>query len=531
MAKEGKQISKQHVEEIIKCGKDPAYFLRTYGKIVTLEDGLVPFELFDFQEKCLKQFQKHRFNIVLKSRQLGLTTVSAGYAVWVALFQRNKSVLCIATKLSTATGFIKKVKEFWKNLPPWLRFVEIEETKQEVRFMNGSTIEAIPTSDDAGRGKSINLLIVDEAAFIRNFDSVWTAIQPTLGTGGNAIVLSTPNGAGNMYYDLWVGAEAKQNSFNPIKLPWNVHPDHDQAWFDEQCRSLDKRKVAQELLCEFLGSGETFLNIDLMSLLSSLQKQPIKYDPIDPNLWIWEDPQPGVRYAIASDVSRGDSKDFSTFQILNVQTGEIAGEYQGKITPDILAGILFRVGVLYNRALIVVESNSYGNHTLIELKKLNYTNIFYQGTPKHLIGNYMPTAKDKAGFFTHTDNRLAALTNLEECVRLGKIIPRSVRLYNELQTFVWSSDKKPSAIRGKTDDLVMAIAILAWIFKNYYDEGRDKNKVSYGPNTFFIGMSTKKLPSSNNYGGMLPSTNPRKHLTSPEQQDMDPNDLKWLYRN
>lgn len=218
MAKEGKQISKQHVEEIIKCGKDPAYFLRTYGKIVTLEDGLVPFELFDFQEKCLKQFQKHRFNIVLKSRQLGLTTVSAGYAVWVALFQRNKSVLCIATKLSTATGFIKKVKEFWKNLPPWLRFVEIEETKQEVRFMNGSTIEAIPTSDDAGRGKSINLLIVDEAAFIRNFDSVWTAIQPTLGTGGNAIVLSTPNGAGNMYYDLWVGAEAKQNSFNPIKI-------------------------------------------------------------------------------------------------------------------------------------------------------------------------------------------------------------------------------------------------------------------------------------------------------------------------
>lgn len=453
------------------------------------------------------------------------------YAVWVALFQRNKSILCIATKLSTATGFIKKVKEFWKNLPPWLRFIEIEETKQEIRFANGSTIEAIPTSDDAGRGKSINLLIVDEAAFIRNFETVWTAIQPTLGTGGNAIILSTPAGVGGMYYDLWCGAEAKQNSFNPIKLPWNVHPEHDQAWFEEQCRSLDKRKVAQELLCEFLGSGETFLNADLMALLSSQQKQPIKYDPIDHKLWIWEDPEPGAKYIVTSDVSRGDSKDYSTFQIVNVLTGNVAGEYQDKVTPDILAGILFRIGTLYNRALIVVESNSYGNHTLIELKKLNYTNLFYQGTPKHLIGNYVPTPKDKAGFFTHTDNRLAALTNLEECIRLGKMTINSVRLYNELQTFVWSSEKKPAAIRGKTDDLVMAIAIAAWIYKNYYDEGKDRSKASYGPNTFFIGMSTKKLPSTNNYGGMLPSTNPRKHLTSPEQQDFDHNDLRWLYRN
>lgn len=521
-------VPKQYLPELIKCAKDPVYFLNTYCKILTLEHGIVPFELYDFQIKCIKDYQKHRFNINCKSRQLGLSTVTAGYALWKALFQRNQTILCIATKNSAAVGFIKKVKEFWKNLPKWLQFVEYAETTQEVRLGNGSIVEAVPTSEDAGRGKSINLLIVDEAAHIKNFGTVWTSIYPALSTGGNAIIISTPAGVGNQYYDIWVGAESKTNNFHATKLPWHVHPEHNDEWFANETKGLSKRLIAQEFLCEFIGSGDTFLQTDQMVWLSGKTKQPIKYDPIEKELWLWEDPVPGARYLIAADVSRGDSKDYSAFHIMNVDTGYVIGEYQGKVTPDLFAGILFRVGNQYNRALIIVESNSYGNHTLIELKKANYSNIYYHGTPKALIGNYVPKHTDKMGFFTGTENRLAALTSLEECLRLEKMIPCSVRVYNEFQTFIWSSDKKPQAIKGKTDDLVMSLAIAAWCFKQYYDTGSIKKDKSNNAPEFYIGFSNKPMtPERNHLNSMLPSIG-KNHLKTPIQTDLDPNDIRWL---
>ena len=260
----------QQVNEIIRCGKDPAYFIRKYAKIQHPLKGTIPFDLYDFQEDCLNDFQNNRFNIVLKSRQLGLSTISAAYATWLAIFYKDKNVLVIATKLATAQNFIKKVHVMLQSLPTWLLMPKFEPSKQQISFSNGSQVKAVPTSEDAGRSESLSLLIVDECAFIRDFDTIWTGLYPTLTTGGNAILISSPNGVGGLYYRLWVEAEAGTNEFNPIRLPWTVHPEHDEAWFIKETRNLPKRKVSQEYLCDFITSGDTFLQSEDLEDLRSM---------------------------------------------------------------------------------------------------------------------------------------------------------------------------------------------------------------------------------------------------------------------
>lgn len=251
----------EQVKEIVRSGKDPVYFMKRYAKIQHPTRGTIAFDTYDFQDECVKNFQTHRLNIVLKSRQLGLSTVCAAYAVWMAIFQKDKSILVIATKLATAQNFIKKCHVILQNVPKWLLLPRFEPSKQSISFSNGSQIKAVPTSDDAGRSEALSLLIIDEAAFIRDFDEIWAGLSPTFSTGGNAIILSTPNGVGGQYYRLWTEANLPpdvvkpgeegvgQNGFFPIKIMWNQHPEHDQEWFDRETRNLTKKKVSQEYLC------------------------------------------------------------------------------------------------------------------------------------------------------------------------------------------------------------------------------------------------------------------------------------------
>ena len=187
----------RQVKEIIKCGKDPVYFFNKYVKIQHPVQGLIPFNTYPFQDDCVQDFIDHRFNIILKSRQLGLSTLTAAYATWMALFQKDKNILIIATKLSVAQNFIKKVKVMIRSVPKWLVLPTItSNNKQLIEFSHGSSIKAIPTSDDAGRSEALSLLIIDEAAFVRNFDELWTGLYPTISTGGRVVLLSTPNGVG-----------------------------------------------------------------------------------------------------------------------------------------------------------------------------------------------------------------------------------------------------------------------------------------------------------------------------------------------
>ena len=278
--------SKQRqVSEIVKCGKDPVYFANKYLKIQHPTKGLVPFNTYDFQDDCLHDFAGHRFNIILKSRQLGISTLSAAYAVWLAAFYKDKNVLVIATKLAVAMNFIKKVKVAIKSMPNWLLLPEITASnKQTVEFSNGSQIKAVPTSDDAGRSEALSLLIVDEAAFVRNFDELWMGLYPTLSTGGRAIILSTPNGVGGQYHDLWLKAQGGENEFNPIKLMWDVHPERGEEWFARTTANMSKRQIAQEYLCDFAVSGETYLDDVTLSWIGSLVTKPVMREGPDNNL-------------------------------------------------------------------------------------------------------------------------------------------------------------------------------------------------------------------------------------------------------
>ena len=452
------------IKEIIKCGKDPIYFFNQYVKIQHPVQGSIPFKTYDFQDLCVNDFRKHRFNIVLKSRQLGLSTITAAYAMWMVLFHKDKNVLVIATKLAVAQNFIKKCKFLLASCPKWLVLPQIvKNNSQALEFNNGSQIKAIPTSDDAGRSEALSLLIVDEAAFVRNFDTLWTGLYPTLATGGEAIVLSTPNGVGGQYYDLWVYAEKRENVFNPIKLPWDVHPERDAVWFEEETKNMSQKQIAQELLCDFAASGETFLRVEDIEYIRDWIRTPIDRWGPDMGVWVWDYPLGGKKYVISADVSRGDAGDYSTFHVIDTEASQIVAEYQGKLPPDRFAQLLAEAGKRYNDALLCPENNSYGYAVIMKLNELDYRNLYFQNDKDRY--NYMYGNKDigKIGFQTNSKTRTQILTKLEEVLRTKQVKIRSSRLYEELKTFVWKNGKA-QAMKGQNDDLIMALAIGVWLY-------------------------------------------------------------------
>ncbi len=457
--------SKQkQVKEIIRCGKEPSYFFNKYVKIQHATRGTLPFKTYPFQDDCVTHFNDHRFNVIVKSRQLGLSTLVAAYAVWLAIFYKDKNVLVIATKLAVAQNFIRKVKFAIRSLPPWLLMPEIiSNNKQSLEFSNGSIIKAVPTSDDAGRSEALSLLIVDEAAFVRNFDELWMGLYPTLSTGGRAIVLSTPNGVGGQYYDIYTQADSGDNDFNAISLPWDVHPERDESWFDNETRNMTKRQIAQELLCDFQASGETFLaQNDIEKLMMSIRNPLERWGPGN-NVWVWKYAQPENKYVISADVSRGDGADFSTFHVIDTNESEVVCEFKGKIPPDQFALVLIEASKRYNKATICPESNTYGYAVLMKLKELKCQEIYFSKEKDRINALYGDGPIGKAGFSTQGGSRSKILTKLEEVIRNNQIKIYSSRLYEEMKTFVWNKSK-PQAMRGKHDDLVMSLAIGVWLY-------------------------------------------------------------------
>lgn len=533
-------LSRQaQVAEILKCGKNPIYFIKNYTKIQHQARGLIPFETYDFQDDCVKAFEEHRFNIVLKSRQLGLSTVTAAYALWMALFKKDKNILVIATKLPTAMNFIKKVKTMLDSLPPWLLLTKYEPTKQSIKFTNGSTITAIPTSPDAGRSEALALLIIDEAAWIRDFDEIWTGLYPTLSTGGNAIILSTPNGVGGQYYKLWVGAEAGVNNFNPIKLPWWVHPEHDQAWFEHESKNLPKRKIAQEFDCDFISSGDTFLQPNELEKLHDSIRQPAEKSGPQNGIWTWIKPIPGRKYVISSDVARGDAADFSTFHIIDYDTKEIAVEFMGKTPPDKLADMLAEYGHLYNDALICPEQNTFGYFTCVKLRDMGYPRLYYQNSSGDIF-SYKPTDPEAVpGFTTVQKSRNQVLAKLEELIRNDILKTYSQRLYDQLQAFVWHGNKA-AASKDAHDDLIMSIAIGAWLVAG--DTGNSEQsmamamamlkstfKSSNGISTLPGGINDVK-PVQRHQITNYDSSQIAKPRDASQVKHTDVTDFSWLYK-
>ena len=487
------------VQEVIKCGKAPKYFFNKYLKIQHPVRGLINFDTYEFQDECVETFLENRFSIILKSRQLGMSTLVAAYAVWMALFQRDKNVLIIATKLSVAQNFITKVKTMIRSLPKWLVLPQITtNNKQLIEFSHGSSIKAIPTSDDAGRSEALSLLIVDEAAFVKNFDTLWTGLYPTISTGGRVVVLSTPNGVGGQYYKLYTEAESNLNEFKPIKLAWDVHPERDLEWFNKTTANMSKRQIAQEYLCDFAVSGDTYLDSVTLEWVGKMVNPPKMREGPDNNVWIWKQPLSENEYVISADVSRGDAKDFSTFHVIDVNSSEVVAEYKGKIRPDTFAELINKYGIKYNKALVCPENNSYGYATILKLQELKYPRLYYRQRKGVYIGNYVPKqTPDVAGFNTNGKTRGTVLAKLEEVLRNKQLAVYSSRFYEELKVFAIDSSGRASARRGYNDDLVMSLAIGSWLF----DASADYSKNSKSLNDAMLSaMSRNTNPYSDTPG-------------------------------
>ena len=457
---------KEVVKEIIKCGKDPIYFINNFVKISHPVHGLISFRLYPFQEECIKQFQDYRFNIVLKARQMGLSTATAGFILWMVLFHREKTVLSVATQLNVAVGMVKKVKLMYNNLPDWMKIAKVKnDNKSTLELNNGSWVKAASTTGDSGRSEALSLLIVDEAGIIQGMDEMWAGIYPTIATGGRCIAVSTPKGVGNWFHKTYTDAEMGKNNFNPIKLNWDAHPDRDQKWWEENTKNLSAKDIAQEYECSFNFSGNTIVDGTILQEMRDGTSKPVRRGGFDGNLWIWKEPEQGRRYLLSADVARGDSEDSSAFHIFDVDSMEQVAEYQGKLTPEVYADLLFETSKEYGMCLTIVENNSFGYGVLEKLKSMRHPAVYHHKKSTYDFIEPMTATYDTSavpGFSTNVKMRPLAIAKMEEFLRNKLIKINSERLINELETFVWSNGKA-EAIKGCNDDLVMSLAIACWV--------------------------------------------------------------------
>ena len=461
------QLTKEKiVKEVVKSGKKPVYFINTYCKIPHPGKGLIPFKTFDFQADLVDDLALHRFIVVLKARQLGISTITAAYVAWLVLFHRDKNVLIVATKLQTAANLVKKVKTILKNLPPWLKIADFHvDNKNSIELTNGSQVKASSTSGDAGRSEALSLLVIDEAAHIDGLDELWTGLYPTISTGGRCIAISTPNGVGDWFHETFVGAESGENEFKPVNLPWDVHPDRDEEWFKTETKNMSRRQIAQEYECNFNTSGDTVIHPDdIMRIKENLAEAKYKVG-FDRNTWIWEEAQDNESYLLVADVARGDGADSSTFHVFKLRTMEIVAEYKGKPTSDLFAEILYTTGLEYKEAMLVVENNNVGFHVLEKLLEKGYKNVYHSKKGSHEYVEQHAALGDSSvipGFTTSLKTRPLIIAKFEEFIRNKVLTIYSKRLANELDTFIWKNGR-PEAQRGYNDDLVMAAAIGCWV--------------------------------------------------------------------
>jgi len=508
------------LEEFKKCKEDPSYFISNYVKVTHPVRGLVPFKLYPFQNDILDALKKHRFNVLRKFRQAGCTTISAAYSLWMIVFQKHKQVVILSKGDAESTEVLDRIKIMYEELPAFIRPKIVEDNKHTLKLSTGSTIKSRPSGKQSGRSLAGSLLIIDEAAFVRNFDDLWMGLYPTISTGGRVVILSTPNGVGGQYYKLYTDAEAGLNEFEAIRLPWNVHPERDDEWFKKTTKNLSSRQISQEYLCDFASSGETFLSDDEIEWLRLEAIPPKERAGPDMNVWIWKYPLSEHQYVISADIARGDSKDFSTFHVIDMTEGECVAEYKGKIPPDRFAELLHEFGHRYNKALLCPENNSYGYATVLKLKEMQYPNLYHKKRKAVFIGNYAPPSDSDIGGFTTTGKtRNIILSKLEEVIRNKQIKIYSTRFYDELKTFIWKGNRA-QAMKGYNDDLVISMAIGMWL----YDASAEYSKNTKGINQAMLDAMKMTRNTYDDMPGAI--TEGRPHSSQTRDPKLQPDDFK-----
>jgi len=519
-------IKEALVKEYIKCSQNPVYFMRKYCFIQHPQKGKIKFDLFPFQEDSLVQLKENRFNVILKSRQMGISTLTAGYAVWNMIFREDFNVLVIAIKQDTAKNLITKVRVMHEFLPSWLKVGSDEDNRLSLRFKNGSQIKAVSSAPDAARSEALSLLVIDEAAFIDKVTEIWTSAQQTLATGGSAILLSTPNGTGNLFHKIWTEAERGEGQFNPIRLHWTLHPERDQEWRDTQDELLGPKMAAQECDCDFITSGNSVVSGELLTWYQeNMICEPIEKRGAEEELWIWSYADYTKGYMVVADVARGDGSDYSTFHVIEIETMEQVAEYKNQIGTKDFGNLLVNIATEYNEALLVVENANIGWAALQPAIDRGYRNLYY--TYKHEGVHDAATQLSKGydlknrenmtpGFTTSTRTRPLLISKLDIYFREKACIVKSKRLIDELFVFIWNGHRA-EAQRGYNDDLTMAFSIALFVRDNairLHTEGLSMNK-----NAINNIVNTKGAYTTNGFSGQ----DPWKQKIKGDEED-----LTWL---
>jgi len=445
--------------EIIKCKEDFPYFCRKYVKIMNPERGLVDFVLHPFQEnKVFPMFEKEKFVILRKFRQAGLSTLAAIYALWKILFFSDQRILMISITDRDSKNLMAMIRRTWEYLPDWMRCETSEFSQHVIKLETGSEIRC--GTPKMGRGYSANVIVVDEAAFIPNMDEVWKSIFPSLaaaGEDGKAFVISTVNGLGNWYADIYHDAKDGKNAFCCLDLDYHEHPDYNNDEFVSRMKEqLGPRGWDQEVLGVFLSSSDTFIRPEtIKSLQESIDNSEIECKKLrDDKLWIWKTPQSGRGYLLSADVAEGlgGDHDFSAFHVLDIATLEQVCEFcDNTVSTFDFAKIVNEVGEYYNKAMVVIENNSLGVAVLEKLHSdLEYDNIYWSRISKKNV---------KMGFLMSSKTRPLVLNTFSNLVGNKHVKINSSRLLHEIQTFEFNANSgRAEARSGRHDDLVMSMA-------------------------------------------------------------------------
>lgn len=506
----------EQLKEYVRIQKDVGYSLKTY--LTTYDNTqkkFVPLELFPDQLQLIKDYEDYNENITRKYRQAGVSTVTAAWIsrrLQLASPDNPDRVLVIANKRDTAIEMANKIRHFLDQWPEWINvgFHPDKNSESRFRLNNGCEVKAVATSADALRGYTPTILVFDEAAYIEAGEDFWAASMASLSTGGKIILISTPNGYDPIYYGVYDQAIRGLNDFHITDLRWFKDPRYTKdlrwikcgdivhymlnreqynddecvltdfdindynklledgykpfsSWFESMSKKFkyDRRKIAQELECDFLGSGDGVIPGEVQqNIAKNMVKDPIeKY--MQGTFWQWKEPIQGHRYIMGVDVSRGDSEDFSSINIIDFDEREQVAEYIGKIPPDELAAVAYKWGILYEAFIVVDITGGMGIATSRKLQEMNYKNLFIDGVNTKNIWEYNSKAMDKIPGINFNNKRSQIVGAFEEQLRKGFIV-RSARLLNELNTFVFINGRADH-MKGAHDDAIMSMSMALFV--------------------------------------------------------------------
>ena len=474
------EFTEEQIIEFVQCQRDPVYFANKYVKIVSLDEGLVPFKPYRFQEKLITNFHENRFNICKMPRQTGKSTTVVSYLLHYAVFNDSVNIGILANKAATARELLGRLQTAYENLPKWMQQGIIAWNKGSLELENGSKILAASTSASAVRGMSFNILFLDEFAFVPNHiaDSFFASVYPTITSGKNTkvIIVSTPHGM-NHFYRMWSDAEKSKNEYIPTDVHWSEVPGRDEAWKEQTIANTSEQQFKIEFECEFLGSIDT--------LIAASKLKALVYDhPIQSNagLEVYEQPIKDHDYVITVDVARGVGEDYSAFVCVDITSfpHKVVAKYRNNdIKPMLFPNVIWEVAKNYNSAYVLCEVNDVGDQVASLLHyDLEYQNVLMcsmRGRAGQVVGQGFSGKKTQLGVkMSKTVKKVGAL-NLKTMIEEDKLLFKDLDIISELTTFI-SKNNSFEAEDGCHDDLAMCLVIYAWLVaQDYFKELTDQD--------------------------------------------------------